>query len=514
MIENRDTGQVEPFLQTSEGKRIVVFSVILFLVLGALVYTVMMSSRQGPGKKQASGAETEKRLRDAAEHWKVLLRNLDDRTVIDEDAYESIYHQLRDRTQHELTTVLFQQDHASLPDSHLERSRPDLRGSVVPFRGTVLRMQKLPLEFGDVFEVWIRRPESNLVYRVHLLKPPAGRLGEDGTDVEGEGVYLTSVENRVPDRDTVQSVPVIMGHSLRPGRTDRQGSETADQVGNDDEGDAAEEPSPDREETEDTERAFDWRKIPAPRDYGNREHVISYWGKLLSGVSGDEALPMDDPLYHRMIRELQRVKPDTLDRWVSEKIKPDWLTNQNEKKLHRGKVVSFRGQYLYGRQLPVPGVEDLSIWEIWLRNQEEEVTYTIHSLTDVNFRLQRGTYLKGEGIFLQSPLYELKDPAGRENVRYSRTLFLLSHELEPAYPNRREGMAAIDWFELLLGGLASLFLAIFIVVVYMSTRGEAGKKTEYLRRLREGRKKMEGSGKIMNSEAPEDPGVDDETPEG
>ncbi len=485
------------------------FTMILLFVIGALAYLLFVTSPNK--KKETEGATKNKKksLQEQAKHWKIILENLNDPSVVDETAYSSIYHQLRNHTQHELSAVLYMQDNLSFSAERLKKGPSDLRGSVIPFQGTVLKTNRVPLPIGtdektvEIYETWIEHPDEELIFRVHLLKTPSEKLRRAGAKVEGEGVYLTTVENEVPGQKEVQNVPMIMSHTLRNLDSDRKTTAEAstNQPGEDGPKQAEERSlksggTNGEESRQKDQQTFNWRKIPAPEDYTNRKQVISYWGKLLSSLDRDNSLPMDHPLYHRMIRELKRVEPDRFEGWVNRDIKPSWLTDENEKRLHRGKIVSFKGQYMYGRQLNVPGADDLKVWEFWLRDQENGVTYTVHALHDVNFRIERGTYIRGKGLFLQSPIYELKKPGPEGKTRAARTIFLLSHRLSPGYPNRQGGMHAVDWLELLLGGLFLLFLCIFIVVVFITTRKDVEKKTRYLQRLRKGRNKDERSDKM------------------
>jgi len=519
MIDTGDPEQFEPFLQSTEGRRIVFFLVLLVLVAGGLVYALLQRGTESgnAGTKRADG--TSKRLKNARKHWKVILRKIDrsgsGRIIFAEPAYQSMYDELDGGVQHQLSFLLYQQKKDDFTVDQFFENTAALRGSVVPFRGRVVKkVKKIPVA-GEmtVWELWVRHPEREVTYRVHLLKPPTpGELGEKGTRIEGEGVFLTLRENQVPGREEPISVPVIMCHNVRFLNADQERNASSKQdpaakTGDDrnEEQDVSSGTTGDAEsrETDRETSSLDWRKIPAPKNYEARNRVVSYWGKLLASLPADDGLPRKDPLYHRLLRELERVKPATLDRWAREEIRAEWLTDPEESRLYRGDVIPFKGQYVYGRNLNVPGT-DRTVWEFWLRDQEKQVTYTIHSFTDVNFRLEKGDYLKGEGLYLQSPEYALNKPGKGGETRYSRTVFMLTHGLEPAYPNRRESMAAIDWFELLLGGLFVVFLVIFIVMVFMTTRNEAGEKTRYLRELREGRKKSGTSGNMEFGEQNED----------
>ncbi len=447
-------------LTSNVGKRILFFSLLLIFVLGMLVYSYYSRSSSN-------------------RNWTRLFtdQELTRDNLFTNDAYRTLLQDLRTMDAAEYERMQKRETTFSAGASELRTGLPEERGRILAFEGRVTRRIPVELNLSEtrvtIQDLRIRSDDRNLTYRVHLTRPLDSSF-HPGTRVRGTGVYLSTMSPPSDNTERQQTPEIYLMSrdlSVLERNEPEQPSAGPSSSQKQDEG-----------ETQETNRT---KQLSPPKNYRNRNAVTTYWNRLLKPLDRTSRLNASDPLFKTMIQEVYRVNADQMKNWVNEQLTPNRLKPIKEAGQHRGEIISFRGQYLqrYKKEgLNAPGDDD-AVWEYWIRDQKNHLTYTFYTLRKENFAVSRGTDVKGTGIYLNTQTYELLNPRGNRNL--DRHVVVVGYQLHPFFSSpEAERTAPIRWFEYLLGGLIVLTFGIFLIMVYVSLRSDPDGQPDHIQDIR------------------------------
>lgn len=242
----------------------------------------------------------------------------------------------------------------------------------------------------------------------------------------------------------------------------------------------------------------------SPEDYTDPNTVTAYWHDLLGKFGSQSRLKYSDRLFKQMVLEVSKVQPNRLYEWVNRNLSPNQLKPIRDSSKFRGNVISFSGKYIqqYTRELLGGPQEQEVVWEYWIRDQRNHITYTYYTLEKANFEMSRGSAVQGTGIFLNTQVYDLLNPQGER--KKGRQVLVLGPRLRPFFtPSESEQSAPVRWFEYLLGGLIVFFFGLFLIMVYISLSRDPDGQGAYVSDLR--RRKLNREDADQDDEEPFSP---------
>ncbi len=511
MFENEDLGSEESFLSSSQGKKILIMGFILVVVIGMIFVTYMMqkkdtaktseSEQEKSNVKQADQKESP--LEKTQKKWKTSLKQLDESAEVsfDKPPLKGVLSVVGKLNQNDLAYLFFKNRKRGVPTNRLKKGNPEDRGTIVQYSGTLKSIADSARtvdteETGalDLHEVTIQNKQKGLTYRLFLLQEPPEKAKTGRSILEGEALYVNTIRKSGTDqKEKEQPIVVLLSIKSRLSKI-AQGKD----------GQEGDEPSETGKEND--RRAVIPPDLPSPEKFKNREQVMKRWGRLLQNIDDQKPLQAGSPVYNRLIRDIKQVPEKKFNEWATTLDDPtETLKNRMGNGNFRGRIVSFSGTFMTGKKLPVAGEpnDGNGVWTIWLRDFENKITYAVHMLEKPDFYdKMKMKPVKGTGVYIQTTPYELKD--GPRKGAQSIAVYLIGQKLQPN-PDAAGSGTSNPWLKYILGGLAILFLGVFIIVVYISTRGDVEGQSTIRKKLRKNRDKQREKGRGSgNADSTED----------
>lgn len=467
MVDLSDIEEPEPFFQTTEGRRVLIFSglLIVVVIIGGISYL----GQAGFFDEEQSESEQEQvtsreELQNLDEKWSHLLEEAPEATRFRAtETYREILTDLArvDRTQFAAAYPPVQVSGRAGAEE-LIASEADVRGNVHTFGGTVVSMRERIQEelvggtMQPVTHLAIREEGTGVLYEVHVLDTPPQTIIPGQTHVEGIGVFLLNKGSGTfrggPNYDRIQAENRLLFLAPR-----LETIHTPQQEDGSDEGEETGEEGSEDQTLED---------LPPAENFENREIAEMRWRRMLSSLNDWDPLPLDSDIFHKIIQEVETVGEEKLSEWSHADLGYEDLGKGAMG--HRGKVVPFQGRIIKGDSLNMHGGPEGrdQIHRYFLLFDNNKV-YRVRTLEEPDFPAEPWTRVKGVGVYLHSPTHRLQNPPPDAESDRVRAHLLLAARIEPNFLEDTGGAAdEISMFYIALGVLFLVFLMIFIYVVF------------------------------------------------
>ncbi len=486
MVDTTPQKRTPSFLTSPEGKKILFYVLLLVVVLAMILYAYF--TREA-----------------ATSNWQDVFKNtsINRKNLVRSNPYKRLLQDLRNMDGRQYNQIRKRERSFQLDATELRTGNRDARGRIISFQGVLTRSIPIELPLAGspvtVQDLRIRNETRNLTFRVHLVRPPDSPL-KPGSLIRGTGVYLmtaSSGQNRTPSDQNTEKHVYLMARSVDV--LNEQQPDTAQEQRKDETS-----PEPRLKDGASKEDDASTADLAPPEDYTNQQAVTAYWHKLLGDIEKQSRLEFTDPLFKQMVQEVSKVPTRRLTDWVNANLSPNQLKPIQKAGTHRGDVIAFKGKYVqqYARELLGGPQEQEVIWEYWIRDQKNHITYTFYTLEKADFEISRGSAVQGTGVYLNTQLYDLLNPQGERTQ--GRHVLVLGPRLRPFFtPSASEQSAPIRWFEYTLMGLIVFFFGLFLVMVYISMSNDPQGPGEYVSDIRKRKlKNKEGDPNTGDSQEP------------